>query len=83
MATLSTMFEAKTSLSELVKKAQRGEVVIITNGREKVPVARIEAIKPTLKKRLGVLATPGFVLTDAFFEPLAEEELKFWNGEGE
>ena len=83
MAIMSTMFEAKSNLSELVKKAQSGEVVIITTGREKVPVARIEAIEPTPKKRLGVMATPGFSLTDAFFEPLSDDELKLWNGEGE
>ena len=35
------------------------------------------------KKRLGVMETPGFVLGDAFWEPLPEEELRLWNGEGE
>ena len=83
MSTTATMFEAKSNLSELVKKAQKGDVVIITSGREKVPVARIEAIQPVAKRRLGVRATRGFRLTDAFFEPLSDEELKFWNGEGE
>lgn len=78
-----TIFEAKTSLSELVKKAQKGEEVIITSGREKKPVARLEAIHPVGKKRLGALETPGFVLTEAFFEPLPEEEMRLWNGEGE
>lgn len=29
------------------------------------------------------METPGFALTDAFFEPLSEEELKLWEGEGE
>ena len=79
----ASIFEAKTNLSDLVKKAQKGEVVIITSGRDKTPVARLEAIHPVAKKRLGVLETPGFVLTDAFFEPLPEEELGLWNGDGE
>jgi antitoxin (DNA-binding transcriptional repressor) of toxin-antitoxin stability system len=83
MAIMSTMFEAKSNLSELVRKAQRGEIVIITNGREKLPVARIEALDPTPKKRLGARATPGFKLTDAFFEPLSDGELNLSNGEGE
>jgi prevent-host-death family protein len=83
MSTMATMFEAKSNLSELVKKAQKGDVVIITSGREKVPVARIEAIQPVAKKRLGARATPGFRLTEAFFEPLSDEELKLWNGESE
>jgi antitoxin (DNA-binding transcriptional repressor) of toxin-antitoxin stability system len=78
-----TIFEAKTSLSALVKKAQKGETVIITSGREKTPVARLEAIHPVGKKRLGALETPGFVLTEAFFEPLPEDELQLWSGESE
>ena len=40
-----TIFEAKTNLSELVRKAQKGEEVIITSGRNRVPVARLEALR--------------------------------------
>ena len=79
----ATIFEAKTNLSELVKKAQQGEEVVITSGREKIPVARLQAIAPVKKKRLGVRETPGFVLPDSFWDPLPEEELRLWNGEGE
>jgi antitoxin (DNA-binding transcriptional repressor) of toxin-antitoxin stability system len=79
----ATIFEAKTNLSELVKKAQKGEIVIITSGRDKTPVAKLEAIHRVGKKRLGALETPGFQLTDAFFEPLPEDELRMWNGEGD
>ncbi len=79
----STTFEAKSNLSELLRKAQSGETVIITSGRDKTPVARLEAICPKPKTRLGALLTPGFTLTSAFFEPLPEEELRLWNGEGE
>ncbi len=75
----ATIFEAKTNLSNLVKRAQNGEEVVITSGRDKTPVARIEAIHPVRKKRLGALETPGFVLTDSFFEPLPEDELGLWN----
>ena len=82
MVISATIFEAKTNLSELVKKAQKGETVIITSGRDKTPVAKLEAIHPVGKKRLGALETPGFRLTDAFFEPLPKDELRFWNGEG-
>ena len=49
-----TMYEAKTTLSELVKQAQKGETVIITSGREKTPVARIIPIKPVASKRLDL-----------------------------
>lgn len=78
-----TIFEAKTDLSRLVKKAQEGETVVITSGRSKTPVARLEAVHPVAKKRLGALETPGFRLTDAFFEPLPEEDLHLWNEGGE
>lgn len=77
----ATIFEAKTNLSELVKKAHKGETVIITSGRSRTPVAQLEAIKAVPRKRLGALETPGFVLTKAFFEPLPEAELRLWSGE--
>jgi prevent-host-death family protein len=76
----ASIFEAKTNLSQLVKQAQNGEVVLITSGRSRTPVARLEAIHPAGKKRLGALDTPGFVLSEKFFEPLPEEELRFWDG---
>lgn len=76
----ATIFEAKTNLSELVRKAQKGEIVVITSGRDKTPVAKLEAIHPVGKKRLGALETPGFILIEAFFEPLPEEELRLWDG---
>ena len=79
----ATMFEAKTNLSELLRQAQKGETVIITSGRAKTPVAKLEALHPVGKKRLGAMETPGFVLTDAFYEPLPDEELGLWNGESE
>jgi antitoxin (DNA-binding transcriptional repressor) of toxin-antitoxin stability system len=79
----ATIFEAKTKLSELLKKAQAGETVIITSGREKKPIAKLEAIHPTPKQRIGGLEDPNFVLTDAFWEDLPEDELKLWEGEGE
>jgi hypothetical protein len=44
-------------------------------------VARLEPIRPVAKKRLGALETPGFVLSEKFFEPLDEEELGLWSGE--
>ena len=79
----ASIFEAKTNLSNLVKQTQKGEVVIITSGRARTPVARLEAIEPVAKKRLGALETPGFVLSERFFEPLPDDELRLWNGGGE
>jgi antitoxin (DNA-binding transcriptional repressor) of toxin-antitoxin stability system len=79
----ATIFEAKTNLSSLVKQAQKGEVVVITTGRKKAPVARLIAVHATDKKRLGILETPDFVLPETFFEPLPDEELRAWEGDGE
>ena len=79
----ATIFEAKTNFSELVRRAQAGEEVIITSGREKKPVARLEAIQPRKIQRLGLLETPGWEIDEAFWEPLPEDELSLWNGEGE
>jgi prevent-host-death family protein len=79
----ASIYEAKTNLSQLVKKAQKGETVVITSGRSKTPVAKLEAFHPAAKKRLALLETPGFELTDAFFEPLPEDELRRWSGEEE
>jgi prevent-host-death family protein len=79
----ATIFEAKTTLSELVRRAQLGEEIIITSGRERKPVARLVAIDPTPeRKRIGFLAGKGR-LTPEFFDPLPEDELRLWNGEGE
>jgi antitoxin (DNA-binding transcriptional repressor) of toxin-antitoxin stability system len=73
----ATIFEAKTNLSELIRKAHAGEKVVITSGREKTPVAEITAIGAARPKRLGALYTPGFKLGDTFWEPLPDE----WTGE--
>ncbi|MGD0797634.1 MAG: toxin-antitoxin system subunit antitoxin [Acidobacteriaceae bacterium] len=75
----ATIFEAKTNLSALIKKAQQGETVIITSGRNKTAVAKLTPITPVAKRRLGSMYDPNFVLTDAFWEPLP----KGWGGESE
>lgn len=77
--TTATMFEAKTKLSELVKRAQAGEKVVITSGRDRIPVAEIHAVAPREAKRLGALYSPGFVLGDGFWEPLPDG----WDGQTE
>ena len=65
--TTATIFEAKTNFSELVKKAQKGEEVIITSGREKTPVAKLVAIEPVKKKpRLGFMDNAGVCSREGF-----------------
>jgi len=80
--TTATMFEAKTKLSELVKRAQAGERVIITSGRAKTPVAELRAVEPVKPQRLGAFAHLNLHIPDSFFfDPLPEEELRLWEGE--
>jgi antitoxin (DNA-binding transcriptional repressor) of toxin-antitoxin stability system len=78
------MREAKTHLSRLVERAQQGEEVVITFGREKRPVARIVAYKPEWAKgRRAGLFKGIFTVGPEFFKPLPDEELRLWDGEQE
>jgi antitoxin (DNA-binding transcriptional repressor) of toxin-antitoxin stability system len=67
----------------LLRRAQLGEEVQITSGRERKPVARLVAINPTPEsRRIGFMKGEGSVGPE-FFDPLPEDELRLWNGEGE
>ena len=61
-----------------------GEVVI---ARGKTPVARlvaapVEASKP--KRQAGMWkGREGFGFSESFFDPLPDDELALWNGEGD
>jgi len=79
----ATIFEAKTNLSKLVQRALNGEDVRITSGRERKPVVRLVPVDSVpASRRLGFLEGLGDVGPE-FFEPLPEDELRLWNGEGE
>jgi len=79
-----SMFEAKTQLSKLVKLANQGEEVVITSGRARKPVARIVAVEPKEPQTRPLGMFKGvFTVGPEFFEPLPEEELRLWNGEGD
>lgn len=79
-----SMFEAKTNLSKLVESALRGEEVIITSGRERKPLVRLVPIEePPVKGRVPGMFKGVFEVGPEFFEPLPEDELRLWNGEGE
>ena len=69
--------EAKTQLSRLLAQVEAGEeVVIARRGR---PVARLVPCQPKGKRQFGAMKGQ-IKITDAFFEPLPEEELKLWEG---
>ena len=73
-----TILKAKTQFSQLVRKAEAGDEVIIYRGD--TPVARLVPFAaPLAARRFGALK--GLVhVTDAFFEPLDDEELALWEG---
>jgi antitoxin (DNA-binding transcriptional repressor) of toxin-antitoxin stability system len=78
----ATMFEAKTQLSDLVKRAQRGEKIVLTSGRKRIPVAEIVALKPMKERVFDQFFHSDFEIP-ADFDDLSEGELKAWRGEGE
>ena len=66
------MSEAKTQLSRLLTLVEAGvEVVIARRGR---PVARLVRYMPRGKRQFGAMKEK-IRITDAFFEPLPDEEL--------
>ncbi len=78
-----TVHYAKTNLSKLIAKVEAGEEVVIMRGKTAVArLAPIEAKKA--KPQFGMLKGKIPDLPDEFFfDPLPEEELRLWEGEGE
>ena len=75
--TVVNVHEAKTQLSRLLARVEGGEEVVIARRGE--PVARLVACKPRKKRRPDVLKGKA-VITDEFFDPLPEDELRAWEG---
>jgi antitoxin (DNA-binding transcriptional repressor) of toxin-antitoxin stability system len=82
MTTVS-VHEAKTHLSRLIEQVLAGEEVVIARNKE--PVVRLVRENPPKKKPLlGALkGKVKFDLEDGFFDPLPDDELALWNGEGD
>jgi len=78
-----TVHEAKTHLSKLLAQASAGEEVIITSGKDRKPIAKLTAIQTDVSARIGF--AKGIWPDDLpdLLDPLSEEELALWNGEGE
>jgi prevent-host-death family protein len=67
---------AKTQLSRLIERAEKGEEVIIARGA--TPVVRLTRLRPSLPmRRFGAMRGRARV-TEAFFESLPARELKRW-----
>ena len=76
-----TVHKAKTQLSKLIASALAGEEVVIARGA--TPVVKLTPVEPVRKNRVAGAFKGQFELTDAFFEPLPDDELALWNGEGD
>jgi len=64
--------QAKTNLSQLLRRVAAGEEIIISNAGK--PVARLVPIDGTRKRRLGT-DQGAFVIPDDFNDPLPAELL--------
>ncbi|MBX3628553.1 MAG: type II toxin-antitoxin system Phd/YefM family antitoxin [Nitrosomonas sp.] len=71
-----TIYSAKTHLSSLIEQVCAGEEVIIARG--KTPLVKLVPLNaPAKERKFGAMRGRAEV-TDAFFEPLPEEELQAW-----
>ena len=66
--------DAKTRLSELLNRVERGEQITIARAGK--PIARLVAVQVPLKRELGFVA--GGPIADGFFDALPDEELDRW-----
>lgn len=77
-----TVHAAKTNLSKLIERAEKGEEVVIARGKK--PVARLVPIgvpAHVLRRRAFGVLKGKLKLPDAFFfDALPEEELELWEG---
>jgi prevent-host-death family protein len=71
-----TVHHAKTNLSRLIKKAAKGEEIIIARGDK--PVARLLPIGDIEGKRQPGSLKATLHVGPEFFEPLPPEELALW-----
>ena len=73
MMSTITIEEAQSKLLDLIHTLQaHGEIIITENNQ---PVARLLPVVERLPRVPGIAQGK---VTDAFFEPLPEEELKAW-----
>jgi prevent-host-death family protein len=74
MTTVINIHQAKTQLSNLLARAQAGEEIVIAKAGK--PQVRLVPIKNNAARHPGIAKGE---LTDAFFEPLPEDELNRWD----
>ena len=73
MTTQLNVQDAKTRLSQLLARVERGEDVVIA--RDGTPVARLVPVRAVPERPVGFVAGSVPAL---FFEPLPDDELDLW-----
>ena len=73
MATTVNVQEAKTRLSDLLKRVEAGEEVVIA--RNGTPIAELRAVR---RPEFVFGGFPDVVVADDFFEPMTDDELADW-----
>lgn len=80
--TVVTVHQAKTQLSKLIAAAEAGEDIVIARGDK--PVVRLTLVEPAPKPERQFGRWRGVIgFNDSFFDPMAEEELRLWEGRGD
>ena len=72
--------EAKARLSEFVDAVARGERVVICNRNKPVAELRPVAQERTAPRDLSPMFPGETFMTDAFFEPMSDADLRDWYG---
>ena len=75
------IYAAKTNLSRLIDRVTAGEEIVIARAGK--PVAKLVPLPATKPRRPGRLDHLGSPPDSFFFDPLPEEDLRLWNGEGD
>ena len=76
--TVVTIHKAKTQLSQLLKRAEAGELIEIAR-RDEVVATLVPKLKPAYGKRMGRGAWKGQVsIVGDLVAPMTDEELGFW-----
>ena len=77
-STTVKVHEAKTTLSRLIARALAGEDIIIARGNE--PAVRLVPVCVVPPRRQFGALKGKIRVTEAFFDPLPEEEIAAWDG---
>jgi prevent-host-death family protein len=74
---ITTIHDAKTNLSKLIERAERGEEIIIARGKK--PVVKLVPVEEAPKKRVPGLLKGRFEIPESFYDPLPPDELEAWD----